>query len=500
MELTGANLVAGRDRSSGSTAVVASDPRDGRELAPAAIAATDAEVAEACAAAAAAAPFLRASAPTWRRDLLCAIADALDAAADVIIGRADAESALGPTRLTGELARTTGQLRFLGDVAVGGEYLHVVVDDVADVRRTKRALGPVAVFAASNFPLAFSVAGGDTAAALAAGCPVVLKAHPSHPGTSELVARVIVDVMHDRGAPAGSFSMLHGFEAGRSLVLDPHIAAVAFTGSFTGGTSLQGLASQRATPVPVFAEMGSINPVVVTAGALAERADDVLDGFVGSYTLGGGQFCTKPGLLFVPEEAADRVLAGVRQRLAESPPVALLNPGIAAAWREGAARQVEVPGVQVAQVEAATPARGAWGAPQVLRVTQETFLAAPVLREECFGPSSVIVGTRDAAGLADCLDALEGTLTACLHATDAEIEEVRPVMDALAERAGRVVWNGWPTGVAVSPAMQHGGPWPATTDAASTSVGGAAIERFVRPVAYQGVPEALLPPELRTSP
>ena len=500
MELTGANLVAGRDRSSGSTTVIGIDPRDGSELAPAAIAATDAEVADACTAAAAAAAFLRGSTPDWRRNLLCAIADALDATADAIVERADAETALGATRLTGELARTTGQLRFLGDVAASGAYLHAVVDETVGVRRTKRPLGPVAVFAASNFPLAFSVAGGDTAAALAAGCPVVLKAHPSHPGTSELVARLIVDAVRDAGAPDGTFSMLHGFDAGRALVLDPHVTAVAFTGSFAGGTALQQLVAQRPNPVPVFAEMGSVNPVVVTAGALGERADEVLDGFVGSYTLGGGQFCTKPGLLFVPEADADAVFAGVERRLTRMAPVALLNPGIAASWHEGAGRQGEVSGVQVAQVAAPVPAVGAWGAPRVLRVTQEAFLAEPNLREECFGPSSVIVGTRGQAGLADCLAAVEGSLTASIHATDAELEEVRPVVDALADRAGRVVWNGWPTGVAVSPAMQHGGPWPATTDAAATSVGAAAIERFVRPVAYQGVPEPLLPPELRMDP
>jgi NADP-dependent aldehyde dehydrogenase len=510
--LTGANLIAGQERTAGDASILSVEARTGHGRPPAVHEATAADVAEACAAAAGAAGRLAALDPMARAALLEAVADRLDRAGDEIVALADAETALGrEPRLAGELARTTGQLRFLAGVVRDGSYLEAIIDREPDVRRVLVPLGPVAVFGASNFPLAFSVAGGDTAAALAVGCPVVIKAHPSHPHTCELVGRQVAAALADAGAPAGGVSLIHGLEAGRRLVLDAGIRAVAFTGSLAGGTALAGLAASRDVPIPVYAEMGSLNPVVVTARAAGERPDEIAAGFVASMTLGNGQFCTKPGLVFVPDSPAGAALVEAISRAVQAAgPGVLLNAAIRAAW---ARRLQEWAGLREVRVLVAPRDDGAVAVrPALLETTAAGLVANPPLREECFGPAAILVRYRDRDDLAAALTELPGSLTATVHgatvhgatvhgatvhgATD-ESDDLGPLLDTLAALAGRVIWNGWPTGVAVNWAMQHGGPYPATTNPLHTSVGATSLRRFLRPVAYQGVPDELLPPALR---
>lgn len=476
------------------TAITSHDPRTGE--ARDTVAATEPqEVDELADAAHEAAAWAVDQPPATLAAMLEAVGDAIEAAGEAIVALADAETALGTSRLEGELARTTGQLRFLAAHVRTGEHLDVVIDAEHDLRRVRVPVGPVAVFAASNFPLAFSVAGGDTGSALAGSNPVVVKAHPLHPCTSELVADAVRAGIVATGAPAGMFGMVHGLEAGSHLVRHPAIRAVAFTGSLAGGRAVEALARDRDDPVPVHAEMGSVNPVVVTPGAMASRRDDVLDGFVGSATLGGGQFCTKPGLLFVPADDADGVREGLWERLAEHPPVPLLGAGIRDAWRQRTEDWEALEGVEVLLAD--PPGDAFAGAPTVLATDVDTWLAHDDLREECFGPTSVVVYYADVDDLHRALAALPGSLTGSVHAGGEDDVVAPAVHHALRARVGRLVHDGWPTGVAVAHGMHHGGPFPASTDARHTSVGSAAVDRFLRPVAHQGVPAHLLPAPLR---
>lgn len=498
--LTGANLIAGERRMDGAASIHSMDPRTGGTREPVVHQATADDVAAACAAAAHAAPHLATRDPSAQATLLEAVADRLDEAGDEIVALADAETALGrEPRLVGELARTTGQLRFLAGVVRDGAYLEGIIDRDTDVRRMLAPLGPVAVFGASNFPLAFSVAGGDTAAALATGCPVIVKAHPSHPHTCELVGRQVTAALADAGAPAGTFSLLHGLEAGRRLVLDPRTRAVAFTGSFAAGSALTELAASRDVPIPVYAEMGSLNPVLVTERAAGERPDEIAAGFAGSMTAGTGQFCTKPGVVFVPDTPAGSALVqAVSQAVRSTGPGVLLNAGIRDAWAQRVREWTHLEPVRVLVPPGDGDDAGAAGVrPALVETAAADFTATPLLREECFGPAAVLVRYRDREDLAQALAQLPGSLTATVHATAHEAHDLRPLLDTLATLAGRVVWNGWPTGVAVNWAMHHGGPYPATTDPLHTSVGATSLRRFLRPVAYQGVPDEVLPPALR---
>jgi acyl-CoA reductase-like NAD-dependent aldehyde dehydrogenase len=422
---------------------------------------------------------------------------------------AEAETGLDRGRLSGELARTTFQLRLFADVVDDGAYLEPVIDHPdpqwvptprPDVRRILVPRGPVAVFGASNFPLAFSVAGGDTASALAAGCPVIVKAHPAHPATSELVGRCLVDAVGRSGLPAGTFGLLHGREqhVGEQLVRAPAVVAVAFTGSLRGGRALFDLAARRPAPIPVFAEMGSLNPVVITVRALQERAEEIAEGFVQSMLMGSGQFCTKPGVAFVPAgEEGDRFVKAVAGHVAANPPGCLLG-----AWvRDGLAARVEgttgIPDVEVVAHAEAT-STGVVAPASVFQVELGTLEAhADVLLEEHFGPVALVVRYAGADELRRGVELLPGSLTATLHATGADIGGLVDIQRRLVRRAGRIIWNGWPTGVAVTYAMQHGGPYPATTDAGHTSVGTTAVRRFLRPVAFQNAPADALPAELR---
>jgi NADP-dependent aldehyde dehydrogenase len=432
---------------------------------------------------------------------LGAVADALDANAAELIALADEESHLGTARLTGELARTTSQLRLFAEAVVEGSYLEATIDHPSattipprpDLRRMLRPLGPVAVFSASNFPFAFSVAGGDTASALAAGCPVIVKGHSAHPRLSRRTAEVVARALADAGAPDGVFALVEGRETGVALVQHPAVRAVGFTGSLHGGRALFDLASGRPDPIPFYGELSAVNPVLVTQAALDARADALAAGLVASFTLGAGQFCTNPGVVFVPAGSgfAERVAAVV----GAAAPVPMLTDGIAAAFAQELAALASHDGVTVVAGEAVQQPGS--GSAVVLATTTDAVLADPsALLTECFGPSTLVVEYVDVEHALAAIRAVGGSLTATVHAEPDE--ELADILAVLTEIAGRVLFAGWPTGVAVSWAQQHGGPWPATTSI-HTSVGVTALRRFLRPVAYQDAPETALPAALRES-
>jgi NADP-dependent aldehyde dehydrogenase len=492
-----------------SARFTAHDPRTGQVLAPHYSDATAAEIDAACRAAAAAFPAFAALPAERRAALLDAAADALLALGDALLVRAEQETGLPRPRLEGERGRTVNQLRMFAALVREGSWVDARIDRAdptrtppkPDLRRMLVPLGPVAVFGASNFPLAFSVAGGDTAAALAAGCPVVVKAHPAHPGTSVLAASALRDAVAAVGAPDGTFAMLHGAgpDVGQALARHAAIQAVAFTGSFRGGKALFDAAAARPQPIPVYAEMGSSNPVLLLPGALAARGAELAAAFAGSITLGTGQFCTCPGLLFVPAGAAgDAFVTALGAALAATAPGVAVHAGIAAAYASEAAARGTLRGVR--QVGAATRPEGApaaAAAAALFEVDGEAFRAQPRLAEELYGPAALVVRWRDAAELVALVVGLPGQLTGTVHADEADLGTHRTAIDALRERVGRLLFGGVPTGVEVAPAMHHGGPWPASTDARATSVGTAAILRFARPVCFQNAPAALLPEELR---
>ena len=438
-----------------------------------------------------------------RAALLRAAADGVEARAAELIEAADAETALGVPRLTGELARVAYQFRFFADIVDDGAFLGVLVDRPdpsaapprPELRRWKVPIGPVAVFAASNFPFAFSVPGGDTASALAAGCPVVVKAHPDHPQTSELAAATIREAAVKVGLPADVLTLIHGYQAGIDLVRHPLISAVGFTGSIPGGRALFDLAAARPAPIPFYGELGSLNPVLVTERAAAARPDEIAAGLVASYTLGEGQFCTKPGLVLVPAgPAGDELTRTATETAATAAPGPLLDTRMREHFLAGFAARAAAPGVRTLTAAAAEPTGDA---PQAVRpglLEVDAVNLSGDLLEECFGPVTVLVRYRDAADAEDVLARLGGNLTATLHA-EADEPGAAAWLIRLSRFAGRVVFGGWPTGVAVAPAMTHGGPYPATTSP-TTSVGGTAIDRWLRPVTFQTVPPELLPPEL----
>ncbi len=466
--------------------------------------ATDAATLETILAAAAEAARPAAEAtPAERGRWLTAVADALDAAAGELVPLAHAETHLPATpRLAGELKRTTFQLRLFAESLADGAYLGATVDHAdadwpmgprPDIRRVKTAIGPVLVFAASNFPFAFSVAGGDTASALAAGCPVILKAHPGHPELSARTGLIVREALLKAGAPAGLFNVIFGQDEGVTALKDPRIAAASFTGSIPGGRALFDIANARPRPIPFYGELGSVNPVVVTESAIAARGEAVVKGYAGSFTLGAGQFCTKPGLLFLPEDhGLTETLRSALEGAAAQP---MLNDRIASGYASTLAKLREVPGVDVVS---ASPSEAPAFTPTLLATTGKQFLeGGEAVHQECFGPASLIVTYADQAELLRLLDVIEPGLTATVHGEESDADWISPVLPALARIAGRLLWNDWPTGVTVSWAQQHGGPYPATTAPTTTSVGTAAIERFLRPIAWQGFPDALLPEPLQ---
>jgi NADP-dependent aldehyde dehydrogenase len=494
------SLIAGSPSPHAGKPFYGFNPTDGSALEPAFLSATEADVEAAVAAAVAAAPEYAALANAERAKFLRTIADLLDANAPALIDRAHAETALPRPRLTGEVARTSGQLRLFAGVVEEGSWAMPRIDhaDLArtppkpDLRSMLRPLGPVAVFGASNFPLAFSVAGGDTASALAAGCPVLVKAHPAHPATSALAGESIAEAVRTCGLPGGVFSLLFdaGYEIGAALVQHPEIRAVGFTGSFRGGRALMDLAAKRKTPIPVYAEMGSTNPVFLLPGALAERAEAIATGLHGSFTLGGGQFCTKPGLVFAPP--SDAFTGRLRELTQTGPAFQLLTGGIAQALRHGAA---ERSALQTAA--GAAPGQGFSAQTTLCETSFDRFAADPSLAEELFGPSTLLVRYESDTQILAAAEALEGHLTATVFGTDDDLTHHARLLQILETKAGRVIVNAFPTGVEVCHAMVHGGPYPATSDGRSTSVGSQAIFRFTRPVSYQGFPQSALPPALQ---
>ncbi|MEU0253392.1 aldehyde dehydrogenase (NADP(+)) [Streptomyces sp. NPDC006184] len=483
------------------------DPRTGKQREQVAVEATVQEVDAAVRAAGAARGALADRAV--RAAFLRSAAEGLEVARDALVETADAETALGPARLTGELARTAYQLRAFAGIVDEGAFLDVIInhpDDTAtppvpDLRRYKVPLGVVAVYSASNFPFAFSVAGGDTASALAAGCPVVVKAHPDHPALSELVAGVLRRAAAGHGIPEGVVGLVHGFEAGIELIRHPLVAAAGFTGSVRGGRALFDAAAARPVPIPFHGELGSLNPVLVTEAAAAERAEEIGGGLAGSMTLGTGQFCVKPGLVLVPSgTGGDRLVKSLADAVGDSEPGVLLDHRMRDNFVAGVRERAGLEGVE----SPVTPGPGGEHtvSPGFLtvpasRLTEEG--AYDLLLEECFGPVTVVVRYEDDGEATAVLSRLPGNLTATVQVSSEEAAGHGRGPELLAELtplAGRVLVNGWPTGVAVAPAQHHGGPYPATTST-STSVGGTAVERWLRPVAYQNAPEALLPPELR---
>ncbi|GLW97998.1 aldehyde dehydrogenase (NADP(+)) [Microtetraspora sp. NBRC 16547] len=465
------------------------------------------QVDQACRTAQATLRALDAAGPRGRAELLDAIAAELEAAGDALVAAADAETALGGPRLTGEVARSAGQFRLFARVLREGSFLDVRIDHAdgsttpptPDLRRMNVPFGVVAVFAASNFPLAFSVCGGDTASALAAGCPVVVKAHPLHPETSEIALAALRAGARKAGLPEEVVHLVHGQEAGITLVNHPLVKAVGFTGSVPGGRYLHDVAKARPEPIPFYGELGSLNPLVITPGAAEARAAAIASGLAASATLGSGQFCTKPGLVLAPATEAGRALVeALAGHFTETGPQVLLGDGIRGGFLSGADARSSLPGVTVA----------ATGKPGDDRQVTARLLTAPatlladdkaaeLLLEECFGPLTVVLTYEDEDELVATLSATPGNLTATLHSEPGEEELAARLVSVLRDRAGRLVFNGYPTGVAVAWAQQHGGPYPSATEPATTSVGTAAIFRFLRPVAYQDTPPALLPEALR---
>ncbi|MEU4883665.1 aldehyde dehydrogenase (NADP(+)) [Streptomyces althioticus] len=483
------------------------DPRTGKQREQVAVEATAQEVDAAVRAADEAREAL--TDRTVRAAFLRSAADELEAARDRLVEAADAETALGPVRLTGELARTCYQLRAFAGIVEEGDFLGVVIDHpddtatppIPDLRRYKIPLGVVAVYSASNFPFAFSVAGGDTASALAAGCPVVVKAHPDHPALSELVAKVIRRAAAEHQVPDGVLGLVHGFEAGIELIRHPMVAAAGFTGSVRGGRALFDEAAARPVPIPFHGELGSLNPVLVTEAAAAERGEAIGAGLAGSMTLGVGQFCVKPGLVLAPASAAgDALLKSLTDAVSDTDPGVLLDHRMRDNFLAGVTERAQLPDVETPVTAGAggehTVSAGFLTVPAE-RLTSEG--AYDLLLEECFGPVTVVARYADETEVRAVLSRLPGNLTATVHLSSEEAAgqgRGAELLRELTPLAGRVLVNGWPTGVAVAPAQHHGGPYPATTST-STSVGGTAIERWLRPVVYQGAPEALLPPELK---
>jgi NADP-dependent aldehyde dehydrogenase len=449
-----------------------------------------------------AAPQMAAADPTARAGWNRAVASRLRGSVDELVGLAEAETHLPKARLQGEVKRAAVQLELLADVVEDGSYVEAVIDladpDFAlgpkpDLRRMLVPVGPVAVYAASNFPFAFSVAGNDTASALAAGCPVTVKAHPGHPETSQRTAELVHEALREAGAPIGAFALVHGMDAGVALVQDERITAAGFTGSVNGGRALFDLATRRPNPIRFYGELGSINPVIVTPGAADERSAEIADGFVGSFTLGVGQFCTKPGLLLVP--ADHKVVDQIVERTQQVEAGELLYDKIAGGYGTSLEELRQTPGVHVL-VDGGS-ADGLSAAPSLLSVSGSDFLdSADRLLTECFGPTSVLVEYSGEQELLAAVQAFHGSLTTTVHSTDEESSGQTELVRLLSSRSGRVIWNGWPTGVAVTWAMNHGGPYPATT-LDYTSVGATAINRWLRPVSFQSAPAGLLPAALR---
>lgn len=502
--LKGTLIVAGKEVLGTQQAIHAINPATNETLEPAYLGGNKEQVNQAAEAAWQAFDIYRQIDPAKRASFLETIADEILALGDTLVQRAMAESGLPQARIEGERGRTMGQLRMFADVVRAGKYLDVRIDPAmpdraplprSDLRLQYIPLGPVAVFGASNFPLAFSVAGGDTASALAAGCPVIVKAHSAHPGTAELVGRAITAAIKKTGMPAGVFSLIYGSgrEVGAALVEHPSIKAVGFTGSRSGGVALMNIAAARKEPIPVYAEMSSINPVFLMPNKLATQAETIAKGFVGSLVMGAGQFCTNPGLVVTLNgEGTDAFVNTVMSEIQSHGSQTMLTPGIYQAYCQGVAKLADNTSVELVGKGHDSDAPNQCQ-PHVFKTSAEAFLADTSMEDEVFGSTSLVIQCQNLNEYNAVAEHLEGQLTATIQMTDEDVEAVRSLLPILERKVGRILCNAYPTGVEVCHAMVHGGPFPATSDSRTTSVGSAAIDRFVRPVCYQDLPAGLQP-------
>ena len=510
MNLHGKNFIGDQLSSGTGETFHAANPADSSTLPPAFHPAGENDVNAAMELANAAFEIFRETTGEQRAVFLERIADEIMALGDELLIRANLETGLPPARLTGERARTVNQLKMFAQIAREGSWVDARIDTAIpdrqpvpkpDLRRMLIPIGPVIVFGASNFPFAYSVAGGDTASALATGNPVVVKAHERHPGTSELVATAVRRAVQACNLPAGTFSMLHGFgkTVGMALVKHPFAKAVGFTGSRTAGRALFDAATSRPEPIPVFAEMSSLNPVFILPGALQERGAKIAEGLKNSVTLGAGQFCTKPGLVFGLQGAGfDQFQKNLAQSLETVAPTTMLHAGIAESYRKGLARVSGTSGVKLfARSKEKSDSAKTQGESVLVCTDAANFGKHPELAEEVFGPFSILISARTILELEVIAQNLEGQLTATIHGTSDDFHGSKKLLQILERKAGRLILNGFPTGVEVCPAMNHGGPYPATTDVRFTSVGTAALHRFVRPICYQNFPAAQLPDVLK---
>ncbi len=488
------------------------DPVTGEVLEPGFSTASSSEIDQAAKLAVEAFPVYSSSPAAARAEFLRAIALGLEAIGTEIVERARRETGLTEARLRGELARTTNQLRLFATVVEEGSWLNARIDPAeperkplprADIRSILKPLGPVAVFGASNFPLAFSVAGGDTVSALAAGNPVIVKAHPAHPGTGELVGQVIRESVRAANLPEGVFSLLFdaGIEVGTQLVGHSQIKAVGFTGSAGAGKALMKLAASRPVPIPCYAEMGSVNPLFILPGAMRTRTSAIAAGLQGSFTLGSGQFCTKPGLVFIPKTSESETFAATLQAGVQSmQPQTMLAANIAGKYAGALEERAGRNKPALAATSASAEASGGSSQPVALYASDvPSFLSDPTLAEELFGPTTLLVTYTGREEMMAAAAALDGHLTATIHGTEEDLAQHRDLVALLESKVGRLLFNGYPTGVEVCHAMVHGGPYPATSDGRSTSVGTQAIFRFVRPFCYQDFPDSALPLELQNA-
>ena len=509
MQITGCNFIGAEESKRGERTFKAFDPAAETELAPQFHEATSQEVDAAILKAEQAFASYSRRSGLERAAFLEKIADEIMALGDALLQRCSEETGLPLARLTGERGRTVGQLRMFAQLLREGSWVDARIETAMpdrqplpkpDVRSMRRALGPVGIFGASNFPLAFSVAGGDTASALAAGCTIVVKAHPAHPGTCEMVARAILSASQKSGMPDGTFSMLQGKsnDVGMAIVTHPLIKAIGFTGSFKGGKAIFNAANRRPEPIPVYAEMGSSNPVFILPGAMKKHSAAIAKGLAGSVTLGVGQFCTNPGLVF-QMDAGDLTAfqSALSEAFQKAPSATMLTPQIHAAFQDAVASTAAQKGVNILASGAQTA--GLQGVPHVLQTDAASYIENQQLEDEIFGPSTLSVTAKNKAELLDIASKLHGHLTATLWATDEDLESHTELIHTLERKVGRLIRNGFPTGVEVCHAMVHGGPFPATTDSRTTSVGTAAIDRFARPVCFQNFPDKLLPDELKNT-
>ena len=508
MHLFGKNFIGNEQSSAGNVTFHAVNPASGMALETSFYEATDSEVDRAAQKAEEAFKTYRNKSSEEKAVFLETIAAEILATGDALIRRCMAETGLPEARLVGERGRTMNQLKLFADLLREGSWVDARIDLAQpnrqpmprlDIRSMQKALGPVGIFGASNFPLAFSVSGGDTASALAAGCTIVVKAHPAHPGTCEIVGNAILSAVQKTGMPDGTFNMVQGTSSGvgMAIVKHPRIKAIGFTGSFRGGKAIFDAASQRAEPIPVYAEMGSTNPVFLLPGAMEMYNDDIIKGLTASVTLGVGQFCTNPGLVIIKNsEESDSFKRDLAIQFEKTASGTMLTSGIREAYETGIAKIAGQNGVAFL-ASGQLQGQGYQGKPSLLQTSADIFSAKKILEEEVFGPSTLVVSANNKSELLKVAENLSGHLTTTLWANDEDLTRYADLVTILERIAGRLIINGFPTGVEVCHSMIHGGPFPATTDSRSTSVGTGAIRRFTRPVCYQNLPDHLLPDELK---